>query len=171
MRKRQGVVDVLNAFPDATFILVGDSGEQDLELYAELARERSHQIAGVFIRNVTTPGDSVPNNLYGISYGSAGGGISPPLITGTLVNQEPQQIEMPSMQSLSGWTAQRSEAPRLARSQSSYNGLTPEERKVNDFICRIERARAEIPSYIVLKIFKDPVECESEVQDILRRYR
>ncbi|OBZ73687.1 Phosphatidate phosphatase APP1, partial [Grifola frondosa] len=34
MRKRAGVLDVLNHFPDAKFVLVGDSGEQDLELYA-----------------------------------------------------------------------------------------------------------------------------------------
>jgi phosphatidate phosphatase APP1 len=34
-RKRAGVVDILDAFLDSKFILIGDSGEQDLELYAE----------------------------------------------------------------------------------------------------------------------------------------
>jgi phosphatidate phosphatase APP1 len=34
-RKRAGVEDILKAFPESRFILVGDSGEQDLELYAE----------------------------------------------------------------------------------------------------------------------------------------
>lgn len=34
-RKRAGVVDILDAFPDSRFFLIGDSGEQDLELYAE----------------------------------------------------------------------------------------------------------------------------------------
>ena len=34
-RKRAGVVDILSAFPDSCFFLIGDSGEQDLELYAE----------------------------------------------------------------------------------------------------------------------------------------
>jgi len=34
-RKRAGVVDVLDSLPYSKFILIGDSGEQDLELYAE----------------------------------------------------------------------------------------------------------------------------------------
>ena len=51
MRKRTAVVDVLNHFPDARFFLVGDSGEQDLELYAEIARERPEQILAIFIRD------------------------------------------------------------------------------------------------------------------------
>ncbi|KAI0675667.1 hypothetical protein C8Q78DRAFT_340766 [Trametes maxima] len=57
MRKRTGVLDVLNHFPDARFVLVGDSGEQDLELYAEIARERPDQILGIFIRDAGVRGD------------------------------------------------------------------------------------------------------------------
>jgi len=34
-RKRAGVEDIIKAFPDARFFLIGDSGEQDLELYSE----------------------------------------------------------------------------------------------------------------------------------------
>ncbi|KAI0369116.1 hypothetical protein BV20DRAFT_997309 [Pilatotrama ljubarskyi] len=59
MRKRAGVLDVLNHFPEARFFLVGDSGEQDLELYAEIARERPDQILGVFIRDAGVRGESV----------------------------------------------------------------------------------------------------------------
>ncbi|KAH7908958.1 hypothetical protein BJ138DRAFT_1128026 [Hygrophoropsis aurantiaca] len=51
-RKRANVVEVLDSFPKSQFILVGDSGEQDLELYSTLAQERSEQIIGVFIRDV-----------------------------------------------------------------------------------------------------------------------
>ncbi|KAI0357995.1 hypothetical protein OH77DRAFT_1421254 [Trametes cingulata] len=58
MRKRAGVLDVLNHFPDARFFLVGDSGEQDLELYAETARERPDQILGIFIRDAAARGDN-----------------------------------------------------------------------------------------------------------------
>ncbi|TIA88733.1 hypothetical protein E3P99_02431 [Wallemia hederae] len=56
-RKRAGVIEILNEFKHCQFILVGDSGEQDLELYSSLARERPHQILAVFIRDVTTPND------------------------------------------------------------------------------------------------------------------
>ncbi|KAI8985542.1 hypothetical protein BD414DRAFT_529339 [Trametes punicea] len=58
MRKRAGVLDVLNHFPDARFFLVGDSGEQDLELYAEVARERPNQILAFFIRDASAGADA-----------------------------------------------------------------------------------------------------------------
>ncbi|KAH7924302.1 hypothetical protein BV22DRAFT_1013585 [Leucogyrophana mollusca] len=51
-RKRANVVEVLDSFPQSQFLLVGDSGEQDLELYSTLAQERPSQILGVFIRDV-----------------------------------------------------------------------------------------------------------------------
>lgn len=54
-RKRQGVLEVLDAFLDAQFILVGDTGEQDMELYAALARDRPFQVLAVFVRDVTSP--------------------------------------------------------------------------------------------------------------------
>ncbi|KAI6014058.1 hypothetical protein BKA83DRAFT_212970 [Pisolithus microcarpus] len=55
-RKRANVVEVLDGFPQSRFILIGDSGEQDMELYARLAAERPDQVAGVFIRDVTSAG-------------------------------------------------------------------------------------------------------------------
>lgn len=54
-RKRAGIIDVMDNFPDSKFILVGDSGEQDLELYAEVARERDGQVLAVFVRDVGAP--------------------------------------------------------------------------------------------------------------------
>jgi hypothetical protein len=54
-RKRGNVVEVLDSFPESKFILVGDTGEQDLELYSALAQERPHQIIGIFLRDVTPP--------------------------------------------------------------------------------------------------------------------
>ena len=44
---------VLNAWPDRQFVLVGDSGEQDPEIYADLMRRYPDQIRHIFIRNVT----------------------------------------------------------------------------------------------------------------------
>jgi len=54
-RKRQGVIDVLNSFPESQFILVGDSGEQDMELYTTVAVERPQQVLAVFIRDARGP--------------------------------------------------------------------------------------------------------------------
>ena len=43
-------------------MLVGDSGEQDPEVYADLLREFPDRILGVFIRNVT--GEAPDNDRF-----------------------------------------------------------------------------------------------------------
>lgn len=48
--KRSSILPILAAFPRRNFFLIGDSGEQDPEIYAKLAVEHPRQIAGVFIR-------------------------------------------------------------------------------------------------------------------------
>ncbi|EPQ56666.1 hypothetical protein GLOTRDRAFT_138333 [Gloeophyllum trabeum ATCC 11539] len=59
-RKRAGVVEILSAFPDSQFILVGDTGEQDLELYAAVAAERPTQILAIFVRDATVDDSAEP---------------------------------------------------------------------------------------------------------------
>jgi phosphatidate phosphatase APP1 len=44
---------ILDRFPERKFILVGDSGEHDPEVYAALLRQRPEQILKIYIRNVT----------------------------------------------------------------------------------------------------------------------
>ena len=53
---------ILSSFPQRQFVLVGDSGEQDPEVYAALAKKHEEQIAKVFIRNVT--GESAGNARF-----------------------------------------------------------------------------------------------------------
>ena len=50
--KRAAIEPILAAFPRRKFVLIGDSGEQDPEIYASILQERPDQIAGVFIRAV-----------------------------------------------------------------------------------------------------------------------
>lgn len=45
---------ILDRYPERKFILIGDSGEQDPEVYAALLRERPDQILKILIRNVTS---------------------------------------------------------------------------------------------------------------------
>ena len=40
-------------FPQRQFLLVGDSGEKDPEIYGQIAREFPKQVRGIFIRDVT----------------------------------------------------------------------------------------------------------------------
>lgn len=50
--KLAAIEPILNAFPERSFILIGDSGEQDPEIYARILIERPQQVRHVFIRGV-----------------------------------------------------------------------------------------------------------------------
>ncbi|KAK3995960.1 hypothetical protein QBC44DRAFT_232780, partial [Cladorrhinum sp. PSN332] len=54
-RKKGTLEAILRDFPERKFMLVGDSGEADLEVYTELAVQNPGRILAVFIRDVTTP--------------------------------------------------------------------------------------------------------------------
>ncbi|KAK0737116.1 hypothetical protein B0T21DRAFT_287892, partial [Apiosordaria backusii] len=53
-RKKGTLEAILKDFPERRFILVGDSGEADLEVYTELAVQNPGRVLGIFIRDVTT---------------------------------------------------------------------------------------------------------------------
>lgn len=51
---KAGVIEpLLTRFPERRFILIGDSGEQDPEIYAALARKFPKQVVRIYIRDVT----------------------------------------------------------------------------------------------------------------------
>ena len=53
--RKKGTLDkIMQDFPHRRFILVGDSGEADLELYTEIMLANPGRVLGVFIRDVTT---------------------------------------------------------------------------------------------------------------------
>ncbi len=47
------IQDILARFPELRFVLIGDSGEQDPEIYAEVARLYPHRIIAIYIRDVS----------------------------------------------------------------------------------------------------------------------
>lgn len=51
--KPPAIEALLAAYPARTFVLVGDSGEKDPEIYADLMRQHGKRIERIFIRNVT----------------------------------------------------------------------------------------------------------------------
>nr|OQO28316.1 hypothetical protein B0A51_05435 [Rachicladosporium sp. CCFEE 5018] len=53
-RKKATLDKLMRDFPDRKFILVGDSGEADLEVYTDVVIDNPGRIIGVFIRDVTT---------------------------------------------------------------------------------------------------------------------
>ncbi len=58
--KTRMIQPILADFPFRKFILVGDSGEQDPEIYAALARQNPMQIEHIYIRNVTAEPATAP---------------------------------------------------------------------------------------------------------------
>lgn len=65
-RKKGTLERIIQDFPKRRFILVGDSGEADLELYTELLLANPGRILGVFIRDVTT---TKPQGFFDSSIG------------------------------------------------------------------------------------------------------
>jgi phosphatidate phosphatase APP1 len=57
-RKKSTMDRIARDFPDRRFILIGDSGEADLEVYLDFVRENPGRVLGIFIRDVTTPKNS-----------------------------------------------------------------------------------------------------------------
>lgn len=53
--KRAAIDAVLQALPGRPFLLIGDSGQEDPEIYADLIRERPERVLGVLIRDVAGP--------------------------------------------------------------------------------------------------------------------
>ncbi|KAL8941774.1 MAG: hypothetical protein Q9216_002059, partial [Gyalolechia sp. 2 TL-2023] len=53
-RKKGTLERIMSDFPQRRFILVGDSGEADLELYTDIVEANPGRVLGVFIRDVTT---------------------------------------------------------------------------------------------------------------------
>jgi hypothetical protein len=75
-RKRTNIVHVMDSFPGGKFILFGDSGEQDLELYVGIAMKRPEQVIAIFIRDITLQGSSeMPDYSFPDSSLASGPGI------------------------------------------------------------------------------------------------
>ncbi|ODV59099.1 phosphatidate phosphatase APP1 ASCRUDRAFT_38145, partial [Ascoidea rubescens DSM 1968] len=60
-RKRPGLYTILQKFPNRKFILLGDSGEQDLEAYTDIVRRFPGKVLGIYLR-------IVPNSFSDFGY-------------------------------------------------------------------------------------------------------
>jgi hypothetical protein len=86
------IAPLLERFPARRFVLVGDSGERDPEIYATLARRFPQQVQRIFIRDVT--GEAADSPRYQTTFA----GLPPGLWT---IFTDPKEIE-------TALTAQRS---------------------------------------------------------------
>jgi phosphatidate phosphatase APP1 len=53
LHKRGAIRQILDTYPALPFILIGDSGQEDPEIYRDVVRDYPHRIHAVYIRNVT----------------------------------------------------------------------------------------------------------------------
>ena len=54
--RKKGTLDkIMRDFPERRFILIGDSGEADLEVYTDVVLANPGKVVAIFIRDVTTP--------------------------------------------------------------------------------------------------------------------
>jgi hypothetical protein len=60
--KPQAIEAILKHYPDRKFVLLGDSGEKDAQVYAQIANDHPEKIAKIYIRNVN--GDQGLDELY-----------------------------------------------------------------------------------------------------------
>jgi phosphatidate phosphatase APP1 len=52
-QKHIEIVNILKTYPKLKFILIGDSGERDADIYIEIARMFPEQVAAIYLRSVT----------------------------------------------------------------------------------------------------------------------
>lgn len=53
--KANVIAELFEIYPDLQFLLIGDSGERDLDLYLDAARAHPGRIPAILIRNVSPP--------------------------------------------------------------------------------------------------------------------
>ena len=96
--RKKGTLDkIIQDFPERRFILVGDSGEADLELYTEIVSANPGRVLGVFIRDVTTV---TPQGFFDLSAKTSG--------------QQSSQSTIPRRQKNDGTISPRKSMPDLA---------------------------------------------------------
>lgn len=156
-RKRPSILEILDEFDDSTFIMVGDSGEQDLELYTAIAHERPTQIAAIFIRDVTSgrvdelrhlasEPFKLDKDIKNMKLDSLPSGASTP------TKPTPTMSDIDTMAELQELSASEHKLLRLAA----------------NWEYRVQKAYELVPESIPLVFFKEAEEIESLATGIVR---
>lgn len=159
-RKRPSILEILDEFDDSTFILIGDSGEQDLELYTAIAHERPTQIAAIFIRDVTSGRVDELRRL-------AGG-------DGTRLDKDigNMKLESPPSGASGASTPTRPSKEDIDGTMAELQELSASEQKLlrraAQWEFRVQRAYEQVPERVPLVFFKEAEEIESLASGIVR---
>lgn len=77
-RKKASLDRIMHDFPERKFILVGDSGEADLEVYTDIVQEHPNRVLAVFIRDVTSKEENHLKDFFYASSPTSASSRSPP---------------------------------------------------------------------------------------------
>jgi len=80
--KLERVRHLMAAYPELPFVLVGDSGQEDAEIYAALAEEAGERIRAVYVRDVTA--EARDAEVREIAERVAGSGVEMRLVADTV---------------------------------------------------------------------------------------
>ncbi|KAL8281154.1 hypothetical protein RQP46_006512 [Phenoliferia psychrophenolica] len=183
MRKRAGVEAIIKEFSDCRFILVGDSGEQDLNLYVALAQTYPSHVLAIYIRDVTTPlhpSSASPTSPTRSNTSSSVSSAGPPPSFSEFPDL-PGQFDGSHEKPIPSQVASTPESPKqnptpLSDAQSDplspNNPLRPvppppslteeKEALIQAFYARIAAAEKVLPKEIPLRIFRHGAECQME---------
>ncbi|PWY98062.1 hypothetical protein BCV70DRAFT_202237 [Testicularia cyperi] len=181
-RKRANVVKILDDFRSSQFILIGDSGELDLELYCALAAERPQQIRGVFIRDVSTPaadrqGRSRQSAASAGTSGSSSFSENLPKAPQSALRppSSTQGFEVPAFfdTSYSPKPAVTLDVPTgvyATRVAVADTALSEQDiRRAQSFQTRLTRATSMLPRSTVFRLFREGKDVQTEALQLIRQ--
>ncbi|CBQ69044.1 related to APP1-Actin Patch Protein [Sporisorium reilianum SRZ2] len=189
-RKRANVVKILDDFRTSQFILIGDSGELDLELYCALAAERPSQVRGIFIRDVSSPASQkTESSAFSVpASAEARSGISDTPLADALPQAPRSALTQPA-------SARRADVVEPAFFDTSYPPRAPtaldlpanrytdknadaaasnhalsesEIRQAQTFQSRLNKATSMLPRSTVFRLFKEGGDVEEQACQLIR---
>ncbi|KAJ8663490.1 hypothetical protein O0I10_000732 [Lichtheimia ornata] len=144
--KRDAISQIIRDFPQRKFVLIGDSGEIDLEIYARLASEFPGRILKIMIRDVSTTPSSSPTPEDGAKKQNGNGLLRRNSTTLASLFSRKQQ------------TSASSNEPRLAK---VVNSITPLQ-------ARLLKAKRQCPDVDIV-LFQDAqtLKDDTDIRDAL----
>jgi hypothetical protein len=199
-RKRASLTELFQAFPQAEMVMLGDSAEQDLELYVEFAKAYPGKVALIAIRDVTSGRaaevwrslERLSDGLMGSPDGSAATTKDEAEAEAVLGHVDPASSDNITGTSTQAAAAQPASAERHTTrpsrqgsvssissaslsSDEDIKSLTSAQQKILQRAATWETrkavARAGVPKGTAVYFFKDPLEVEEPISKIIETHR
>lgn len=160
-RKRAAVEDILIEFPYCRFILVGDSGEMDLDLYLALAHQYPKQVLAIYIRDVTTPffPYGVPSSVDLSKSSSASAST-----TSSLPSSAPPFISNLSLEDKNSDPL----SPNNPLQPEPLNHTEEMQYAIDTWLDKVRMAEQNLPKGVIFRVFRHGEECREESLKFMR---